>query len=245
MKDTSRSPAIQAHALTKVYGQLTALADASFSVMAGEIRALVGSNGAGKSTLIKILTGAITPTAGSVEVNGQAVALGDPTQMMRRGVACIYQHPNLAPAMTVLDNIFLGRQPTRRMGFLDRKRQRREAFALLAQHGVDLDLDAVVSTLSTTGNASVVASTTGDGAPAAAPAPTATALVAMRPIWSASTSIVAPFVSSTARSIWLRSSRTLPGQSCVKRYPYACCEISRAGRPYFAANSRRKCSASP
>lgn len=145
----STPPAIQARALTKVYGQLTALADASFSVTAGEIRALVGSNGAGKSTLIKILTGAITPTAGSVEVNGRTVPLGDPTEMMRRGVACIYQHPNLAPAMSVLDNIFLGRQPTRRMGFLDRKRQRREALALLAQHGVDLDLDAVVSTLST------------------------------------------------------------------------------------------------
>ena len=145
----STTPAIQARGLTKVYGQLTALADADFSLMPGEIRALVGSNGAGKSTLIKILTGAITPSAGSVEVNGQHVPLGDPTEMMRRGVACIYQHPNLAPDMTVLDNIFLGRQPTRGMGFLDRKRQRREALALLDRHGIDLDLDAVVATLST------------------------------------------------------------------------------------------------
>lgn len=149
MNDASATPAIQARGLTKVYGQLTALADANFSVMPGEIRALVGSNGAGKSTLIKILTGAITPSAGSVEVNGQPVPLGDPTEVMRRGVACIYQHPNLAPAMSVLDNIFLGRQPTRGMGFLDRKRQRREARALLAQYDIDLDLDAVVATLST------------------------------------------------------------------------------------------------
>ena len=145
----SQAAAIRATGLTKVYGRLTALTDADFSVDAGEVRALVGSNGAGKSTLIKILTGAITATAGSVEVDGQAVPLGDPLEMIRRGVACIYQHSNLAPAMSVLDNIFLGRQPTRALGFLDRRRQRTEAAALLALHGIELDLDAVVATLPT------------------------------------------------------------------------------------------------
>ena len=145
----SASPAIRAVGLTKVYANLTALADASFSVGAGEVRALVGSNGAGKSTLIKILTGAIAPTSGSVDVAGRTVALGDPVEMIRRGVACIYQHSNLAPAMSVLDNIFLGRQPTRRLGLLDRRRQRSQASALLALHGIDLDLDAVVATLPT------------------------------------------------------------------------------------------------
>jgi len=63
-------------------------------------------------------------------------------------VACIYQHANLAPAMSTLDNIFLGRQPTR-FGFVDTRRQRREAVALLERHGVDLDLDAAVGSLPT------------------------------------------------------------------------------------------------
>ena len=110
-------PCIRGIGLTKVYGNLRALSDADLTVMPGEVRALIGSNGAGKSTLIKILTGAVAPTSGSVEIDGAAAPLGDPREMIRRGVACIYQHSNLAPAMSVLDNIFLGRQPTRRFGF--------------------------------------------------------------------------------------------------------------------------------
>lgn len=143
------SPIVQARGLTKVYGNLKALSDADFNIMPGEVRALIGSNGAGKSTLIKILTGAIEPTSGTVTVNGMPVPLGNPIEMMRHGVACIYQHSNLAPAMSVLDNIFLGRQPTKKFGFLDKKRQRHEAEKLLTEHCIDLDLDAVVATLPT------------------------------------------------------------------------------------------------
>jgi ABC-type sugar transport system ATPase subunit len=142
-------PLLNGHGLSKTYGNLTVLVDADFSVRAGEVRALVGSNGAGKSTLIKILTGAIVPTTGSVEVNGITAPLGNPMKMIERGIACIYQHSNLAPAMSVIDNIYLGRQPTKRFGFLDRKRQRAEAGTLLARHGIDLNLDAVVATLPT------------------------------------------------------------------------------------------------
>ncbi len=105
--------------------------------MPGEVRALIGSNGAGKSTLIKILTGAIGPSSGTLDIAGAAVRLGEPRTMIRHGLACIYQHANLAPAMSVLDNIFLGRQPTRRFGFVDtRRQQRRNAQALLARHGI-------------------------------------------------------------------------------------------------------------
>lgn len=140
---------IDAKGLGKAYGKLPVLVDANFAVRAGEIRALVGSNGAGKSTLIKILTGAITPTSGVLKVGGRELQFGSPTEMLKSGIACIYQHSNLAPAMTVLDNIFLGRQPTKRFGFLDRERQRREAKALLEHHGIQIDLDALVSTLPT------------------------------------------------------------------------------------------------
>jgi ABC-type sugar transport system ATPase subunit len=141
------APLVRGIGLTKAYGSLIALKDVDLTVQAGEVRALMGSNGAGKSTLVKILTGAVPPTSGSVEIGGVAAPLGDPKEMIQRGVACIYQHSNLAPAMSVLDNIFLGRVPVRRFGFIDRARQRREASALLDRHGIALDLDAVAGGL--------------------------------------------------------------------------------------------------
>ena len=142
-------PLIRGIELTKVYGNLIALNGAGISLMPGEVRALIGSNGAGKSTLIKIMTGAIAPTMGTVEIGGEPAPLGDPREMIRRGVGCIYQHSNLAPAMSVLDNIYLGRQPTGRLGFVDVKRQRRNAQELLARHGIELNLDATVASLPT------------------------------------------------------------------------------------------------
>jgi ABC-type sugar transport system ATPase subunit len=145
----SNSVLLRASALTKTYGAIAALSDASIAVGAGEVHALVGANGAGKSTLIKILTGAIRPNAGVIEINGVPIELGDPLRMIEHGIACIYQHSNLAPALSVLDNIYLGRQPIKGWGLLDRTRQRANAVALLDKHRVDLDLDATVSDLST------------------------------------------------------------------------------------------------
>lgn len=146
---TSGGPVLRATGLTRHYGNLVALSDADFAVAPGEVRALIGSNGAGKSTLVKILTGAVVPTRGSVEIAGVTASTGDPLEMIRRGVACIYQHSNLAPALSVLDNIFLGRQPTRRFGLVDTKRQRREASNLIQHHGIEIDLDAEVGSLPT------------------------------------------------------------------------------------------------
>lgn len=143
------TPLIRGMGLTKIYGNFVALSDASITVMPGEVRALIGSNGAGKSTLVKVLTGAVMPTMGRVEIGGEAAALGDPREMIRRGLACIYQHSNLAPAMSVLDNIYLGRQPSGPFGIVNTRRQRRDALALLERHGIDIDLDATVGTLPT------------------------------------------------------------------------------------------------
>jgi ABC-type sugar transport system ATPase subunit len=143
------TPLIRGIGLTKVYGNFVALSDANISVAPGEVRALIGSNGAGKSTLVKVLTGAVTPTTGHVEIGGEPAPLGDPRGMMKRGLACIYQHSNLAPAMSVLDNIYLGRQPMRALGFVDTRRQRKDALALLERHGIDIELDAIVGTLPT------------------------------------------------------------------------------------------------
>ncbi len=143
------TPLIEGRGLGRIYGTLTALADADFRVMPGEVRGLVGSNGAGKSTLIKILTGAVAPTSGTVSVMGEEVRLGDPSEMIRRGVACIYQHSNLAPAMSVMDNVYLGRQPTGRFGRVNRTRLEADTRALMARHGMEIDPLATVGNLPT------------------------------------------------------------------------------------------------
>jgi ABC-type sugar transport system ATPase subunit len=142
------APLLQATGLAKSYGPLIALKPSDLRLERGEVRALIGSNGAGKSTLIKCLTGAVTPTAGEVRLDGTPLPLGRPGEIIRAGIACIYQHSNLAPMMTVADNITMGRAPTR-FGLIDDRRQRDEVKALLARYGIDLDPDAIVGTLPT------------------------------------------------------------------------------------------------
>ena len=140
---------LRAIGVGKRFGSIEALRPTDFSVEAGEVRGLVGSNGAGKSTLIKVLTGAYRPTTGKVLLNGQVVRLGDPHAMLRQGIACIYQHSSLVPSLSVLDNIFLGRQPTTRFGLVDRRRQRLEGESLIAEYRIDIDPLAKVGMLST------------------------------------------------------------------------------------------------
>ena len=142
------APLLEATGLCKSYGTLTALKPSNLRLNRGEARALIGSNGAGKSTLIKCLTGAIMPSGGSVLLEGRPLPLGQPGKIIRSGVSCIYQHSNLALKMSVMDNITMGRQPTR-FGMIDRKRQRHEVSVLLARYGIDLDPDALVGTLPT------------------------------------------------------------------------------------------------
>ena len=143
------APLLEARRLTRRFGTFTALADVDLVLRPGEVRGLVGSNGAGKSTLVQILSGACTASRGEVRLAGTAVPAGEPLRMLEAGVACIYQHSSLVPSLSVLDNIFLGRQPTRRLGFVDRHAQRDRAERLLAEHGIDVDLAAPVSELST------------------------------------------------------------------------------------------------
>jgi ABC-type sugar transport system ATPase subunit len=141
-------PLLEATGLCKNYGALAVLQPSNLRLMRGEVRALIGSNGAGKSTLVKCLTGAVTPSGGAVLLDGKPLPLGRPGEILRAGVSCIYQHSNLAPMMSVMDNITMGRQPTR-FGFVDRKTQRTQVQDLLARYGIDLDPDALVGTLPT------------------------------------------------------------------------------------------------
>jgi ABC-type sugar transport system ATPase subunit len=140
---------LHAIGVSKRFGSIEALRSTNFSVHVGEVRGLVGSNGAGKSTLIKVLTGAYEPSAGAILLNDHAMQLGDPHTMLRQGIACIYQNSSLVSSLSVLDNIFLGRQPTTRFGLVDRRRQRLETESLIAEYRIEVDPLVRVGLLST------------------------------------------------------------------------------------------------
>jgi len=111
------------HSITKRFGVTRALSDVSLQVAPGEVLALIGENGAGKSTLMKVLSGAHRADAGTMELDGRPYAPSEPHQARQAGVAMIYQELNLAPDLTVADNIMLGCED-HRLGWLRRGAQR-------------------------------------------------------------------------------------------------------------------------
>lgn len=119
VQNTAPSPQIvmQAKGLIKRYGQVTALDGADFELRAGEILAVIGDNGAGKSSLIKCLSGATVPDAGEILLDGSPVHFRSPIEARRAGIETVYQDLAVAPAMTIAENLFLGRE-VRRAGFL-------------------------------------------------------------------------------------------------------------------------------
>jgi len=124
---------MQAKGLVKRYGHVTALEGADFELRAGEILAVIGDNGAGKSTLIKALSGAIVPDEGEILLDGQVVHFKSPIDARRAGIETVYQELAVAPAMSIAENLFLGRE-LRKPGWrgrwlrvLDKKRMLEES----------------------------------------------------------------------------------------------------------------------
>ncbi len=101
---------IEARGLVKRYGRVTALDNADFDLRAGEILAVIGDNGAGKSTMIKALSGAVTPDEGSVKLDGTQVHFRSPMEARAAGIETVYQNLALSPALSIADNLFLGRE---------------------------------------------------------------------------------------------------------------------------------------
>jgi len=133
MNDTQRNIVMQAKGLVKRYGQVTALDGADFELRAGEILAVIGDNGAGKSSLIKCLSGATVPDEGQILLDGQTIQFKSPIDARRAGIETVYQDLAVAPAMSIAENLFLGRE-IRRPGFagkvlrmLDKKKMLQES----------------------------------------------------------------------------------------------------------------------
>ncbi|MBA3561061.1 MAG: sugar ABC transporter ATP-binding protein [Gemmatimonadaceae bacterium] len=108
---------MQASGLVKRYGHVTALDGTDFELRAGEILAVIGDNGAGKSSLIKALSGALVPDEGDILLDGKPVHFRSPIDARRAGIETVYQDLAVAPAMTIAENLFLGRE-LRRPGIL-------------------------------------------------------------------------------------------------------------------------------
>ncbi len=103
-------PILTARGLTKRYGRVTALDTCDFDLYPGEILAVIGDNGAGKSTLIKALCGAVTPDEGEIRLEGKVVNFTNPMQARDAGIETVYQNLALSPALSIADNMFMGRE---------------------------------------------------------------------------------------------------------------------------------------
>ncbi|MDH4985830.1 ATP-binding cassette domain-containing protein [Aminobacter anthyllidis] len=103
-------PLLTARGLVKRYGRVTALDQADFDLYPGEILAVIGDNGAGKSSLIKAISGAITPDEGEIRLEGKVVNFKAPMEARDAGIETVYQNLALSPALSIADNMFLGRE---------------------------------------------------------------------------------------------------------------------------------------
>jgi ABC-type sugar transport system ATPase subunit len=138
------TPALSLRGLTKTYGEATVLNNVDIDVAPGEVRALLGENGAGKSTTIKIVSGVVRATAGSVSVDGRAVSSQNPRDADRAGIATLHQELAIAPGLSVAENVSLGRSGGKRFGLVrwrELNRIAREVFDELS-YVVDVTRDA-------------------------------------------------------------------------------------------------------
>ena len=128
--------------LSKRFGGVQALSELSFDLTPGEVLALAGDNGAGKSTLIKLISGVHLPDAGEIRFKGERIAMSHPHIARGLGIETIYQDLSLADNLDIGANVFLGREPERRLlgllPMLDRRRMREQAQAVLESLGIEI-----------------------------------------------------------------------------------------------------------
>jgi len=140
-------PILQAEAIDKRFPGVDALKQVDLDVFAGEIHILLGENGAGKSTLFKVLSGVLSPEGGRIRVGGQEFARLTPRQAQALGIGMVHQELSLVPALSVAENILLGRLPRKRSGVVDWKGCYSKAKATLGLLGLSIPVEARVEDL--------------------------------------------------------------------------------------------------
>ena len=142
MADAPPRPVLEARGLYKRYGRVVAIDGADFDLMPGEVLAVIGDNGAGKSSLIKAISGAIRPDGGRIEFNGEEVRFQGPIDARTAGIETVYQSLALAPALSITENMFLGREirETGLMGQLFRRLDRAKMEEIAREKLRDLGL---------------------------------------------------------------------------------------------------------
>jgi simple sugar transport system ATP-binding protein len=137
--------------VTKSFGNVNAVDDVSLTIKRGEVVGLIGDNGAGKSTLIKVLSGVHRPDGGEIYLRGQKVTHWDSAKSRHSGIETVYQDRALAVQQSITTNIFMGREITNRLGYIDTQKQYQEANRLMREIGFTskvFDPDSPVATLS-------------------------------------------------------------------------------------------------
>ena len=149
-------PVLVAKNLSKKYGRVVALDSADLELYPGEVLGVIGDNGAGKSTLIKVLCGAVIPDSGEILLDGENVTFTSPIEARKLGIETVYQNLALSPALSITDNMFLGREIRKKgflgkfLRFLDKKAMADEARKRLSDLGLLTiqNIDQLVETLS-------------------------------------------------------------------------------------------------
>jgi len=155
MSDTLQ-PILKGRGLTKRYGKVVAMNQADFDLLPGEILAVIGDNGAGKSTMVKAICGALIPDEGTIELDGEPVHFASPIDAQAKGIEIVYQNLALSPALSIADNLFLGREIKREgwlgkyLHMLDKKKMHAFARQKLSELGLATiqNINQLVETLS-------------------------------------------------------------------------------------------------
>lgn len=139
---------LQMKNIHKKFPGVYALKNVDFDLKSGEVHALLGENGAGKSTLIKVLGGIYRAEEGKIVIQGKETLINSVADARETGISIIHQEIMLVPNMTIAENIFMGREPTTRLGGVNYRRMNTEAQALIDGFGMNIDASRKVATLS-------------------------------------------------------------------------------------------------
>ena len=138
---TASQTVLDCESISKRFGAALALDGVDFSLRSGEVHGLVGTNGAGKSTLMKILAGAFPHYEGKIRLDGQPIALTSPQAARQHGIAMVYQELSAVGQLSLAENLFLGRQPTTRLGRIDWRAMREKSRDYLQELGIAVEVD--------------------------------------------------------------------------------------------------------